>query len=183
LPLASQKRWRFHHAIRERLVITEWRKEPPNISTSVFVGSAYIAVSREFVAHVFASAEVQAFLRWSEDTYSPDEHVWATLLRMRGVPGYHPYTRRSLHILGRAVKWSFEAGNVVKGAPYGDCTGTYRHLICVYGVGDISWLLLQESFFANKFDPEVDNMAVQCMEEYLRNKTLREAQRGGWGAE
>ncbi|XP_072420850.1 beta-1,3-galactosyl-O-glycosyl-glycoprotein beta-1,6-N-acetylglucosaminyltransferase 3-like [Chiloscyllium punctatum] len=174
-PRYKKKRWRFHYDIRERLVMTEWLKEPPNISTPVFVGSAYIAVSREFVAHVFASAEVQAFLRWSEDTYSPDEHVWATLLRMRGMPGYRPYTQRSPRTLGRAVKWSFEAGNVVRGAPYGDCTGTYRHLICVYGVGDIGWLLLQNPFFANKFDPEVDNMAVQCMEEYLRNKTLCEA--------
>eukprot|EP00061_Rhincodon_typus_P011288 g36193.t1 len=135
-------------------------------------------VTREFVTHVFASAAVRAFLKWSEDTYSPDEHVWATLLRMRDTPGYVQYTRGAARTLGRAVKWSSEAGDVAKGAPYSHCTGMYRHMICVYGAGDLQWLLNQRPFFANKFDPDVDNMAVQCMEEYLRNRTLGETGAG-----
>ncbi|XP_048381291.1 beta-1,3-galactosyl-O-glycosyl-glycoprotein beta-1,6-N-acetylglucosaminyltransferase 3-like [Stegostoma tigrinum] len=177
-PRYKKKRWQYHHDTHDRVVLTGQVKEPPDINSSIFVGSAYVMVTREFATHVFASTAVRAFLKWSEDTYSPDEHVWATLLRMRDTPGYVQYTRGTARNLGRAVKWSSEAGDVAKGAPYSHCTGMYRHMICVYGAGDLQWLLNQRPFFANKFDPDLDNVAVQCMEEYLRNRTLGETGAG-----
>ncbi|XP_043540494.1 beta-1,3-galactosyl-O-glycosyl-glycoprotein beta-1,6-N-acetylglucosaminyltransferase 3-like [Chiloscyllium plagiosum] len=169
---AKQKCWQYHHDTLDQVVLTVQLKDQPNISTSIFVGSAYFLASREFVGHVFDSAKIQAFLKLSEDTYSPDEHVWATLHRMPNVPGSIPYTQGATRTLGRAVKWSFEAGDVARGALYPPCTGKYRHLVCVYGAGDLHWVVRQRCFFANKFDPNMDNMAVQCMEEYLRNRTL-----------
>ncbi|XP_072445337.1 beta-1,3-galactosyl-O-glycosyl-glycoprotein beta-1,6-N-acetylglucosaminyltransferase 3-like [Chiloscyllium punctatum] len=171
-PGFKKKRWQYHHDTLDQVVLTAQLKDQPNISTSIFVGSAYFMASREFVSHVFDSAEIQAFLKWSEDTYSPDEHVWATLHRMPNVPGSIPYTQGATRTLGRAVKWSFEAGDVARGALYPPCTGRYRHLVCVYGAGDLQWVVRQRCFFANKFDPNMDNTAVQCMEEYLRNRTL-----------
>ncbi|XP_072405701.1 beta-1,3-galactosyl-O-glycosyl-glycoprotein beta-1,6-N-acetylglucosaminyltransferase-like [Chiloscyllium punctatum] len=140
---------------------SEFSSTPPPHPTSIFVGSAYFMASREFVGHVFDSAEIQAFLKWSEDTYSPDEHVWATLHRMPNVPGSIPSTQAATRTLGRAVKWSFEAGDVARGALYPPCTGRYRHLVCVYGAGDLHWVVRQRCFFANKFDPNMDNTAVQ----------------------
>ncbi|XP_072445338.1 beta-1,3-galactosyl-O-glycosyl-glycoprotein beta-1,6-N-acetylglucosaminyltransferase 3-like [Chiloscyllium punctatum] len=171
-PGFKKKRWQYHHDTLDQVVLTAQLKDQPNISTSIFVGSAYFMASREFVSHVFDSAEIQAFLKWSEDTYSPDEHVWATLHRMPNVPGSIPYTQGATRTLGRAVKWSFEAGDVARGALYPPCTGRYHHLVCVYGAGDLQWVVRQRCFFANKFDPNMDNTAVQCMEEYLRNRTL-----------
>ncbi|XP_048476753.1 beta-1,3-galactosyl-O-glycosyl-glycoprotein beta-1,6-N-acetylglucosaminyltransferase 3-like [Rhincodon typus] len=177
-PRYKKKRWQYHYDIHNQVVLTAQLKDQPNISSPVFVGSAYIMATREFVSYVFASAEVRAFLKWSEDTYSPDEHVWATLLRMPNVPGSISYTQRTTRTLGRAVKWSFEAGDITRGALYPPCTGRYRHLICVYGAGDLQWVVHQRPFFANKFDPDMDNTAVQCMEEYLRNRTLGETGTG-----
>ncbi|XP_072405197.1 beta-1,3-galactosyl-O-glycosyl-glycoprotein beta-1,6-N-acetylglucosaminyltransferase 3-like [Chiloscyllium punctatum] len=171
-PGFKKKRWQYHHDTLYQVVLTAQLKDQPNISPSIFVGSAYFMASREFVGHVFDSAEIQAFLKWSEDTYSPDEHVWATLHRMPNVPGSIPYTQAATRTLGRAVKWSFEAGDIARGALYPPCTGRYRHLVCVYGVGDLHWVVRQRCFFANRFDLNMDNTAVQCMEEYLRNRTL-----------
>ncbi|XP_078087453.1 beta-1,3-galactosyl-O-glycosyl-glycoprotein beta-1,6-N-acetylglucosaminyltransferase 3-like [Mustelus asterias] len=178
-PAFKQRRWKFHYNVKESVTFTEIQKTPPPISSSMFVGSAYFLVTREFVSHLFATAEIQAFFQWSKDTYSPDEHIWATLQRMPGVPGYVPHTpqRRGgqSRVITRTVKWISEAGDVAKGALYPPCTGRFRHLICIYGTGDLPWIVQQKPLFANKFDPQIDNMAVQCMEEYLRHRAIRGA--------
>ncbi|XP_038656740.1 beta-1,3-galactosyl-O-glycosyl-glycoprotein beta-1,6-N-acetylglucosaminyltransferase 3-like [Scyliorhinus canicula] len=174
-PTYKKKRWKFHYDVHENMALTNKQKEPPPIRSSMFVGSAYVLVTREFVHHLFATVEIQAFFKWSQDTYSPDEHIWATLQRMPGVPGSIPHVPGHLRIIARVVKWSFEAGDVAKGALYPPCTGKYHHLICTYGTGDLHWIVQREPWFANKFDPEVDNMAVQCMEEYLRHRAIRGA--------
>ncbi|XP_041036654.1 beta-1,3-galactosyl-O-glycosyl-glycoprotein beta-1,6-N-acetylglucosaminyltransferase 3-like [Carcharodon carcharias] len=176
-PNYKKRRWEFHYEIRNGVVRTQQKKTPPPISSPMYVGGAYILVTREFVRTLFVNPEIQAFFNWSEDTYSPDEHIWATLQRMPEIPGsvtYTPGHQKSDPVLTRAVKWSFEAGDVAKGATYPPCTGRYRHLICVYGSGDLPWIVQQERLFANKFDLQVDNTAVQCMEEYVRYKVINE---------
>ncbi|XP_078390038.1 beta-1,3-galactosyl-O-glycosyl-glycoprotein beta-1,6-N-acetylglucosaminyltransferase 3-like [Cetorhinus maximus] len=176
-PNYKKRRWEFHYAIRNGVVRTQQKKSPPPIRTPMYVGGAYILVTREFEWTLFANPEIQPFFKWSEDTYSPDEHIWATLQRMPEIPGSIPYTPGHYQndpVVTRAVKWSFAAGDVAKGARYPPCTGRYRHLLCVYGSGDLSWIVQQERLFANKFDPQVDNTAVQCMEEYVRYKAINE---------
>ncbi|XP_078087796.1 beta-1,3-galactosyl-O-glycosyl-glycoprotein beta-1,6-N-acetylglucosaminyltransferase 3-like [Mustelus asterias] len=179
-PENKKRRWKLHHDVHQDVVMTDQEKSPPPIRIPMFVGGAYILVTKEFVRNLFVNREIQAFFKWSEDTYSPDEHIWATLNRMPETPGYSgclPTTDTPGHdnndpIVTRTVKWSFKAGDVAKGAPYPPCTGTYRHLLCVYGSGDLHWVVQQEPFFANKFDPQVDNTAVQCMEEYVRSRAI-----------
>ncbi|XP_072554797.1 beta-1,3-galactosyl-O-glycosyl-glycoprotein beta-1,6-N-acetylglucosaminyltransferase 3-like [Paramormyrops kingsleyae] len=74
-------RWQYHHNVTHDSVIrTDIRKTPPPISTPMFSGNAYFVVTREFLRHVLESQEVQNLLEWEKDTYSPDEHLWATLL-------------------------------------------------------------------------------------------------------
>ncbi|CDQ86404.1 unnamed protein product [Oncorhynchus mykiss] len=127
-----------------------------------------------FVHHVMKSQEVQVLLEWEKDTYSPDEHLWATLQRMTAVPGSNPsnskYQQSDMNSIARVVRWSYLAGDVRSGAPYPHCSGTYRRAVCVYGAGDLQWLLNQHHLIANKFDPEVDDVAIRCLESYLRFK-------------
>ncbi|XP_078087631.1 NACHT, LRR and PYD domains-containing protein 3-like [Mustelus asterias] len=174
-PKFKQRRWEFHHNVTQSVVRTNIKKSPPPIRSPMYAGGAYIIVTRTFVSVLFANPEIQAFFKWSEDTYSPDEHVWATLQRMPEIPGYMPYipgNYESDPVVTRVVKWSFIAGDVAKGAPYPPCTGKYRHQLCVYGSGDLHWIVQQDRLFANKFDAQVDNTAVQCMEEYVRYKSM-----------
>lgn len=49
--------------------------------------------------------------------------------------------------------------------------------LCVFGVGDLSWMLRKHHFFANKFDMDVDPFALQCLEEHLRHKALETLER------
>uniref|UniRef100_UPI0037E84D78 beta-1,3-galactosyl-O-glycosyl-glycoprotein beta-1,6-N-acetylglucosaminyltransferase 3 n=1 Tax=Semicossyphus pulcher TaxID=241346 RepID=UPI0037E84D78 len=152
------------------------KKSPPPISSPMFTGNAYFVVSRAFVKHVMNDEEVKNLIEWEKDTYSPDEHLWATLQRMPSVPGSVPingkYDTSDMLAFARAVKWSYLAGDLKKGAPYSPCTGQNRRAVCVYGTGDLQWLMRQHHLLANKFDPGVNDVAIRCLESLLRFKAL-----------
>uniref|UniRef100_A0A3Q3B563 Beta-1,3-galactosyl-O-glycosyl-glycoprotein beta-1,6-N-acetylglucosaminyltransferase 3 n=1 Tax=Kryptolebias marmoratus TaxID=37003 RepID=A0A3Q3B563_KRYMA len=164
-------RWQFHHNVTNIVTRTKVKKSPPPISSPMFQGSAYFVVSRAFVKHVMKDREVQDFMEWEKDTYSPDEHFWATLQRMPSVPksvsANVKHDVSDMLALVRVVKWLYLAGDVRKGAPYQPCRGAYRRAICVYGAGDLLWILRQHQLFANKFDPAVDDVAIRCLESVL----------------
>ncbi|NXN93900.1 GCNT3 acetylglucosaminyltransferase, partial [Rhinopomastus cyanomelas] len=172
----KQERWRYHYTVGESISRTATEKQPPPHNFPMFTGNAYIVVTRAFVQHVFENPTAQQFLEWAKDTYSPDEHVWATLNRMPGVPGATPrnnkYHMSDMNALPRLVKWQYLEGDPSAGAPYPPCTGQHQRAVCIYGVGDLPWMLTQHHLLANKFDPEVDEAAIQCLEEHLRHKAL-----------
>ncbi|KAM9814691.1 beta-1,3-galactosyl-O-glycosyl-glycoprotein beta-1,6-N-acetylglucosaminyltransferase 3 [Syngnathus typhle] len=172
----KKQRWQYHFNITDSIVRTDVKKSPPPIQSPMFTGNAYFVVSRAFVEHVMQDLEVHALLEWEKDTYSPDEHLWATLQRMPSVPGSIPanakYDTSDMHAIARMVKWSYLAGDVRKGAPYEPCKGENRRAVCVYGSGDLAWILRQHHLLANKFDPMVDDIAIRCLESILYFKAL-----------
>ncbi|XP_029909404.1 beta-1,3-galactosyl-O-glycosyl-glycoprotein beta-1,6-N-acetylglucosaminyltransferase 3 [Myripristis murdjan] len=169
-------RWQYHHIVGDSVVRTDTMKSHPPISSPMFSGNAYFVVTRDFVKYVVEDQEIQKFLEWEKDTYSPDEHLWATLQRMPSVPGSMPannkYDQSDMLAIARLVKWSYLTGDVKKGAPYPPCSGTYRRAVCVYGAGDLHWLFQQHHLIANKFDPEIDDIALRCIEAFLRFKAV-----------
>ncbi|KAM4618246.1 beta-1,3-galactosyl-O-glycosyl-glycoprotein beta-1,6-N-acetylglucosaminyltransferase 3 [Polymixia lowei] len=169
-------RWQYHHDVTNTVIRTNIMKSSPPISSGMYSGNAYFVVTRDFVRYVLENKEVQNFLEWEKDTYSPDEHLWATLQRMPSVPGSKPanskYDESDMHAIARLVKWGYLAGNIKDGAPYPPCTGTYKRAVCVYGAGDLQWLFQQHHLIANKFDPEVDDITVRCIESVLRFKAI-----------
>nr|XP_033776690.1 beta-1,3-galactosyl-O-glycosyl-glycoprotein beta-1,6-N-acetylglucosaminyltransferase 3-like [Geotrypetes seraphini] len=180
--LASEKpqhkvaRWQFSYKTTTIIGKTNIKKDPPPISSPMFVGSAYFVVTRKFVNYVLENPEVQKLIEWSKDTLMPEEHLWATLNRMPGVPGsttHHEfYDLSDLNAIVRLQKWRRYSGDISKGAEYPQCTGIHRRAVCINGVGDLHFILQQHHLFVNKFDVRVDDYAVQCLEEYLRDKAL-----------
>ncbi|XP_010311736.2 beta-1,3-galactosyl-O-glycosyl-glycoprotein beta-1,6-N-acetylglucosaminyltransferase 3 [Balearica regulorum gibbericeps] len=172
----KRERWQYHHKVGEFIFRTATEKLPPPHNSPMFTGNAYILVTRAFVQHIFENPTAQQFLEWAKDTYSPDEHVWATLNRMPGVPGAMPQNDKfqlsDMNALPRLVKWQYLEGDTSKGAPYPPCTGQHQRAVCIYGVGDVPWMLQQHHLLANKFDPLVDDAAIQCLEEHLRHRAL-----------
>lgn len=53
--------------------------------------------------------------------------------------------------------------------------GHYIRDICVYGPGDLKWVIEQDNMFANKFELETYPLAVVCMERWHRLKVLEQA--------
>lgn len=175
-PTESKKeRFTFHHELQDANyeyqkipVKTEQLKTKPPHGIEMFTGNAYFVLSREFVLYISASHVVRDFLAWSEDTYSPDEHFWATLVRLPGVPGEvlrsHPDITAMMSKT-RLVKWHYEEEYL-----YPPCSGTHVRSVCIYGAAELRWLLQYGHWFANKFDPKVDPVLIQCLEEKLEEK-------------
>ncbi|XP_077306168.1 LOW QUALITY PROTEIN: beta-1,3-galactosyl-O-glycosyl-glycoprotein beta-1,6-N-acetylglucosaminyltransferase 3-like [Lithobates pipiens] len=171
----KRNRWLFQYKVDLHISKTEIRKEPPPDNIIMFTGNACNVMTKDFVRTVLTDLKVRRLIEWSKDTYSPDEHLWATLHRMHGVPGSVPSHRKydtpGLQTIARLVKWGV-LGEVSKWGAYRHCDGIYRRGICVFGTGNLPWMIQQHHLLANKFDPLVDINAIQCLEEYLRHKTL-----------
>jgi N-acetyllactosaminide beta-1,6-N-acetylglucosaminyltransferase len=60
-------------------------KPPPPHNLTIYFGSAYVALSREFANFVLHDPRAVDLLQWSKDTFSPDEHFWVTLNRIPGM--------------------------------------------------------------------------------------------------
>ncbi|KAM8859539.1 beta-1,3-galactosyl-O-glycosyl-glycoprotein beta-1,6-N-acetylglucosaminyltransferase-like isoform 1-T2 [Spinachia spinachia] len=170
------KRYRVTHAykiVNGIIKSTGDVKEPPPFNIPILTGSAYIVVNRGYVRSVLEDGRIPAFIEWSKGTYVPDETFWATIQRMPGVPGSKrpdpKYDMTDMNAIVRMVKWQDHEGTV-----YPKCHGHHVRGVCVYGFGDVQWLLEQHHLFANKFDTEIDPIAVYCLEKYLRKKALAE---------
>ncbi|XP_073666418.1 N-acetyllactosaminide beta-1,6-N-acetylglucosaminyl-transferase isoform X11 [Tursiops truncatus] len=93
------------------------RKMSPPHNLTIYFGSAYVALTREFANFVLQDQRAIDLLGWSKDTYSPDEHFWVTLNRIPGVPGSMPNASWAGNL--RAVKW-FDMED-----KHGGCHGSY----------------------------------------------------------
>lgn len=171
----KEQRFTFHHQLtnfnleyQKMPEKTTQKKTPPPHGIKMFTGNAYFVLSRAFIDYVNTSDVVKDFLNWSEDTFSPDEHFWATLVRIPGVPGEVLRSAPDITDLmskTRLVKWQYLEGNL-----YPQCTGTHVRGVCIYGAAELRWLLNYGHWFANKFDTTVDPVVVQCLEEMVEEK-------------
>ncbi|KAL1789006.1 beta-1,3-galactosyl-O-glycosyl-glycoprotein beta-1,6-N-acetylglucosaminyltransferase [Sigmodon hispidus] len=182
MPQNKEERWKKQYAIvNGKLTNTGVVKAPPPLKSPLFSGSAYFVVSREYIGYVLENETIQKFMKWAQDTYSPDEYLWATIQRIPEVPGSRPsshkYDLSDMNAVARFVKWQYFEGDVSKGAPYPPCSGVHVRSVCVFGAGDLSWMLHRHHFFANKFDMDVDPFAIKCLDEHLRHKALEALER------
>ncbi|XP_054908430.1 beta-1,3-galactosyl-O-glycosyl-glycoprotein beta-1,6-N-acetylglucosaminyltransferase 4-like isoform X2 [Poeciliopsis prolifica] len=171
----KKQRYLYHYELQDATfeykklpVKTQQTKTPPPHNIQMFIGNAYFVLSREFVGFINSSPVVRDFLAWSEDTYSPDEHFWATLVRLPGIPGEVPRVQPDITDLmskTRLVKWQYLEENL-----YPPCTGQHVRSVCIFGAAELHWLLNYGHWFANKFDPKVDPVLLQCLEEILEEK-------------
>ena len=70
--------------------MTQIPKAVPPHNTTIVKGSAYAVLSRQFVEFVTSPSDIMKdFLEWSKTTYSPDEHVFATLNNRRYNPSFN----------------------------------------------------------------------------------------------
>ncbi|OWK62814.1 Beta-1,3-galactosyl-O-glycosyl-glycoprotein beta-1,6-N-acetylglucosaminyltransferase 4 [Lonchura striata] len=167
---SKRERFTYHYELMkvpyeymQMPVKTNISKNPPPHDIEIFVGSAYFVLSREFIQYTLESSLAKDFFEWSRDTYSPDEHFWATLVRVPGVPGEVPRSSQDVTDLQsktRLVKW-----NYLEDYLYPPCTGAHLRSVCIYGAGELRWLLNYGHWFANKIDSKVDPVLVKCLAE------------------
>ncbi|KAI3369874.1 hypothetical protein L3Q82_024685, partial [Scortum barcoo] len=142
------------------------RKGPPPHNLEIYFGTAYYALTNAFVNFVLKSPVARDLLEWSKDTFSPDEHYFVTLNHIKEAPGSHIDGGWSGDI--RAIKWRDQVGRTHSG-----CKGLYVRDICIYGVEDLPWIINRNSMFANKFEKNTFPEALDCLEQWHRNKKKR----------
>eukprot|EP00064_Thunnus_orientalis_P006439 superscaffoldBa00000669_g6457 len=178
--MVEGKKWRVtlsHQIVDGKIQASGKAKDQPPFKVPILSGNAYIVVSRGYIRSVLEDNRVLALIEWAKDTYSPDEFLWATIQRMPGVPGStwpnSKYDMTDINAIARLVKWQWHEGSQDSlDAVYPECQGNHVRSICVYGAGDLQWMLKQHHLFANKFDTDTDPIAVHCLEKYLRQKAL-----------
>ncbi|XP_026108283.1 beta-1,3-galactosyl-O-glycosyl-glycoprotein beta-1,6-N-acetylglucosaminyltransferase 4-like [Carassius auratus] len=178
----KKQRFQFQYELKDMSyeylkmpVKTSIAKDPPPHDIEMFVGSAYFVLTRDFVSYIMNNQLAKDFLQWTADTYSPDEHFWATMARVPGVPGEMGRSEpdvTDLESRTRLVKW-----NYLEGQLYPQCTGTHRRSVCIFGAAELRWLLEDGHWFANKFDPKIDPVVIKCLEEKLEEKQHQECLR------
>ncbi|XP_019735008.1 beta-1,3-galactosyl-O-glycosyl-glycoprotein beta-1,6-N-acetylglucosaminyltransferase 7 [Hippocampus comes] len=168
-PAYFRRRTKFRHReIGSRVAVIGGNKDPPPHNLEIYFGSAYYALTRGFVNFVLESPKARDLLEWSRDTYSPDEHYWVTLNHVREAPGSNMDGGWEGGI--RAIKWEDQIGKAHDG-----CNGRYVRSICIYGVKDLPWLIRTNHMFANKFENDFLPEALDCLEQWHRNKLLSNA--------
>ncbi|XP_078508127.1 putative beta-1,3-galactosyl-O-glycosyl-glycoprotein beta-1,6-N-acetylglucosaminyltransferase 7 [Lissotriton helveticus] len=145
------------------------KKNPPPHNITLYFGTAYYMLTREFVNFILTDQRATDLLEWSKDTYSPDEHYWITLNRLPDAPGSTPDAQWEGNV--RAVKWREQEGTSHDG-----CKGHYVRDICIYGLGDLKWIIETPHIFANKFEPLKYPLVTECLESRLRLKVLKQAE-------
>lgn len=153
--------------VNGRLAKTREPNASPPFNVTVAKGLAYGAFTREFLEHVLNDVKVQAFLNWTQDTFSPDELFWATVgnrainpqLQSPGalqlLPGNNPF-------LSTHVQWMH---------PGKKCGGKYVRGICIFGVSDLQNIVWGRELFVNKFYADYQYLALDCIEEWIWNRT------------
>ncbi|UJR15577.1 hypothetical protein I4U23_002515 [Adineta vaga] len=168
----KRNKYRFEHVYKFKtningthehyLIRTEERKRPAPHNITIIKGSAYGAFSRAFVKYVQTDPIAKELYNWSNDTYSPDEHYWATLNYNTHLKAPGGYKARS-----DPVQWTARFAN------WGEyrCHGRFVRGVCVFGTGDLPLLANRHEFIANKFNLNIDPLAYQCLEEVLFNRS------------
>ncbi|XP_078541954.1 N-acetyllactosaminide beta-1,6-N-acetylglucosaminyl-transferase [Lissotriton helveticus] len=142
-------------------------KGPPPHNMTIYFGTAYVALTRAFTRSVLEDERAIDLLKWSKDTYSPDEHYWVTLNRIPDFPGSMPNARWDGNL--RAIKWSDQKS-------HDGCHGHYVRDVCIYGPGDLNWLSKSKSMFANKFELKTHPPTLECLELWLRQRALSQSE-------
>ncbi|KAJ8318660.1 hypothetical protein KUTeg_003751 [Tegillarca granosa] len=143
---------------------TSKKKSTPPHNIKVVKGSAYGVFSCDFVKFILNDQRAKDFLGWTKDISSPDEYFWATLNHNEhlkapgsysGVPDKKPW-------LAVYAAWGGRDR----------CHGKFVRSVCIFGVGDLPELASKKELFANKFYLDYQPLALDCLEEWLFNKTL-----------
>ena len=146
---------------RNIAIRTPERKEPFSRNVTIKKGSAYGLYSRQFVRFVVRDKLAKELIAWLNDTYAPEETIWATLNALPKVPGSFQgdLALQDGTFISRAVKWRKTSDE--------NCHGRFVRNVCIYGLGDLPWLLRHENIVANKFYESYQPEALNCLENIM----------------
>ncbi|XP_076075970.1 beta-1,3-galactosyl-O-glycosyl-glycoprotein beta-1,6-N-acetylglucosaminyltransferase-like [Mytilus galloprovincialis] len=162
--MVSERYMYSYKNVNNSLVRIGLKNDTMPFNASIFKGSAYGIFSRKFVQYVLFDQRAKAVLEYMEDIMSPDEYYWATLNHNEILQAPGRFTGNPEKKSWLAVYAAWDGTD--------QCNGKFVRDICIFGVGDLKELVTRKELFANKFYPDFQYLGLECLEEYINNKTL-----------
>ncbi|KAK6170304.1 hypothetical protein SNE40_018724 [Patella caerulea] len=167
MPSQLEERIRFHHEFKNRRPYhTPVTKPPFQYPIEFRKGSAYGVLCRDFVQFALHSEIATKLMEYLSDTESPEETFLSTLNFVHGAPGGTNVTisHSKETYLSRAVIWLWDKAK---------CQGIFQRGVCIFNSGALPWLMKQPELIGNKVSATYDQIVIDCMEEYLHNKSVQ----------
>ena len=136
--------------------------------------SSYNALSFQFSHYLVFNSTAQRLYEFFKKTRNSEEHFYATLYHIPGVPGgYKGHLRRDYFDVAGSY-WS--KVNTFQKTKKHQCHGVVVHKVCVVGAGDLPGIVRDKSrrLFHNKYFMDYDHTVMGCMEERIVAGNRRE---------
>ena len=158
MPEHNKGRTKNVHTLKNHIIHnTGVAKPPPPHNIPIHKGSTHIVVIREFVEFILHSKIGKDFIEFLNDTYVPDETIYASLqqhpLAPGGIRGKQP------RYIPRALYWlSSKTQNL--------CHGAWVRALCWIQVEDLRWALGDEKkdkLFVHKIPFNFNDDIIECI--------------------
>ena len=137
----------------------------------MYKASNYMAITRPLMSFFLTNETAITLREYMKDVVVADEHFYASLYRLPGVPGGPPKVENVTMPNVLASIWVPKYWNqTMSGAM---CKGRVVHDVCVVSSGDLPMIYSmgvnahQPTFFFNKYFTEWDHVVMDCMEQRL----------------
>ena len=130
-----------------------------------------MAITRPLMSFFLTNETAIALREYMKDVVVADEHFYASLYRLPGVPGGPPMVENVTMPNVLASIWVPKYWNQTMSRAM--CKGRVVHDVCVVSSGDLPMIYSmgvnahQPTFFFNKYFTEWDHVVMNCMEQRL----------------
>ena len=151
-------------------VHTNIELKPVPYDIDLYKSLTYNALSREFVTYLFTNQTSLDFLKWIRDAGKPEEHFYASMYMVPGVP--QGLASNNSQDIIKCI-WVDSASKSKT------CSGKVIHDLCIISSVDLhrvyqSSVVPGQVLFFNKYFMEDDHVVMDCMEERLIEKNKKE---------
>lgn len=150
--------------------------DPPFAISQYYKSHSYVALPYQFTNFLHTNTTAMKIHRFFKNCANPEEHFYATLFMLPGVPGGYNEKIKVDYFNTESVFWIY--GNET-------CHGKVVHHVCIVSVGDLPRVteMAGRHFFHNKYYMEYDHAVMSCMEERVVQMNQLEYQQERKGTE
>ena len=138
-----------------------------------YKSSSYSVLSFKFVHFMLTDPLALEVHRYFTESMHSEEHFYATLFMMQGVPGGYDPKLKDLYVRAAHSTWMFSNNQE-------PCHGIVVRSICIVTAGDLPMVMRtseNRTLFHNKYFMNGDHTAMDCLEEMIVAKNKLEYER------
>ena len=149
-----------------KISLARLRRKTIPFNLTYYKSATYGAISYKFAQFLHTNETAIKVYEFFRGCDMPEEHFYATLYMMPGIPGGYDPKLDDLYFTIDMYMWMYTKAQKAK------CGGKVVHSICIVSVPDLPEILNRSkdgklAIFSNKYFMEMDHVVMDCMEERL----------------